>query len=412
MMRLFFGVGLLASIALVQAQSGESYQCGDNFTGELQPGALSAQHPVAVDSGTILIVRAESLPVDAERGLDLEITNQSGFVVGNISESPEDFSATIETSPLLSSGIFNINITADQSGPYQVFISCVDEDGIVTSNNNLVNPLVCGVQLDNPVIRPDALHRFYIALERDDIMTVNAITLEGQFGEMTIDTGLISPSNQVLDSIKPMFKGIDRNFDTGPVPETGVYRLYVRAFDAADGEYRLSVDCTLSDGLVIPAGQVPIIELTSTMLDADNAAIPTPETPPRLADTIEQSSGAVPTQESPLSPPIPTGVTLPLILNTPNTGSLNGGDAFSYTFDGAAEDMFELAFTRLSGDLNLGLALLTSDDAPIFSADINAAESLMMAVLLPQDDTYTIVVYDLGASGEMTAFTIQGALNP
>lgn len=413
LMRWVLSGWLLVSVVLVAAQEDTLYQCGDNLVGTLQSGASSALHRLNIASGTILIVRAEPLPIDAERSFDLQITSEGGFVVTNIDYAPEDLSTTVETSPLLRAGVYDIRVTSDEPGDYQLFISCVDEDGVVTSGNNLVNPLVCGMELDNPVIRPDALHRYYIALERDDILAVRAITLEGEFGEMTIDTGLISPSNQELDSINPMFKGIERVFDTGPLPENGVYRFYLRAFDAADSDYRLSVDCTLADGQVIIAGQVPRIELTPTILEPVNTenAVPTPtaEAPANLADTIEQSSAGSPTPEV-LADRLPDGVSTPLIPGTPNTGSLSGGDAFRYTFDGTTGNRLVLEFTRLSGDLNLGLVVLAESDTIIFEAYLNETQSLMLTSVLPEDGAYTIVVYDRGMGGTMTAFTVQGTL--
>ncbi|MEZ4670318.1 MAG: hypothetical protein R3E39_20620 [Anaerolineae bacterium] len=109
---------------------------------------------------------------------------------------------------------------------------------------------------------------------------------------------------------------------------------------------------------------------------------------------------------------------IPMIANVPMTGAVaaDGNIILGYTLDAAANDTLALSFTRLSGNLNLGLVVLSADNKIVFQASLVTSSELTTKFTLPSVGQYTIGVFRIDllppAAPEPTAFQLQATLNP
>lgn len=112
------------------------------------------------------------------------------------------------------------------------------------------------------------------------------------------------------------------------------------------------------------------------------------------------------------------GITIPFQMDIPNSGAINPGfdSVFGFTLDMNAGDKLDLTFTRLSGNLNLGLAVLSADNKIIYQASLVNAEKMSALFTLPAAGQYTIGVFKIDLlppdTPENTAFQLTGKLNP
>ncbi|MBI5668033.1 MAG: hypothetical protein HZC41_08485 [Chloroflexi bacterium] len=165
------------------------------------------------------------------------------------------------------------------------------------------------------------------------------------------------------------------------------------------GKYELHINCTLRDGTVVRAGDVVAATPTSPA-SASLVALP-PNVPgfPGLAP-IDMSNA----------------VKLPLILDTPMTGIVTptGNEVLGFTLDANANDTVELSFKKLSGNLNLGVVVLSPENKVVFYGGLVLSESLSTRFKLPLAGQYTIGVFRVDLLPpdvpEATAFQVQGTI--
>jgi hypothetical protein len=372
-------LALLCSLFVIptalQAQSTSDLSCGDTLSDSLTDSNLSHAYSMSVNTGTILVVHSDPLPLTADLNLSIEILNANSAIIGANDYTPDETSNTIETTAILASGTYQVTISGDAEGAYQLFISCIDEDGQVISNNNLVDGLACGQQIDNTMVRLNELHRYFLYLEEGVVMDVFLEALDGNFAEMTFDLGLYSPTNQELDGISEAFKDIERRIYEQNVPTGGIYRLYVKGFDSVDESYRVSIDCTLPNGnLSLSSGEDRRV-LETTLLTITNSP----------SDTVTDTP---PDDEEGLPPFI---TQFDLIDGIPNTGQLMGDEnAIAYTFSGEADEKITLSYMSIRGETSADLWLQAPDGQMIFTSSLLMAESLLMSLTLPQSGDYQI----------------------
>ena len=365
---------LLSISATLQAQSTPTLSCGDTLSDNLIVDDLTHTYAMMVNSGTILVVHSDPLPLSASLNLSLEILNANGAIIGANDYTPDESSNTIETTAILASGAYQVIVSGDEAGAYQLFVSCIDEGGQVISNNNLVAGLACGQQIDNTMIRPDELHRYFLYLEKDVVMDVFLEALFGNFSEMTFDLGLYSPTNQELDSISEAFKDIERRIYEQNVPSGGIYRLYVKGFDSVDENYRLSIDCTLSNGNLSLSGSEDRRVLEPTLLSVSESPTETETDMPSDDDSF---------------PPFVTQ--FDLIEGIPNTGQLKDDEnAIVYMFSGNEDETITLNYDWIRGTTSTDLWLQTPDGQMIFTSSLLLADTLSMQLTLPLSGDYNI----------------------
>jgi len=92
------------------------------------------------------------------------------------------------------------------------------------------------------------------------------------------------------------------------------------------------------------------------------------------------------------------------------TGAITptGSEILGYVLDANAADMLLLDFNRLSGNLNIGMVVLSADNRVVFQASLVTSSVLSSTFVLPSTGTYTVGVFRIDllplAQPEPTAF--------
>jgi hypothetical protein len=168
------------------------------------------------------------------------------------------------------------------------------------------------------------------------------------------------------------------------------------------GAYTVYLGCTLRNGTVINPGDT---------------------TPDTNTNSGNNSAPAAPTFSGTGFPGLAPvdfvdAVTTDLNLGQATKGKLPAGAnaVLGYTFVAAANDNLAFSFNRVSGNLNLGLVVLSADNKVIFQASLVTASKLNAEFTLPTAGTYTIGIYRIDLlppdAPEATAFQISVTLNP
>lgn len=89
---------------------------------------------------------------------------------------------------------------------------------------------------------------------------------------------------------------------------------------------------------------------------------------------------------------------------------------YGFVVDAGAGDTLALSYTRSSGNINLGLVVLSENNEVFFQASLVISESLSTRFTLPEAGEYTIGIFRISlvepAQAEPTLFQIKGVLNP
>ncbi len=158
------------------------------------------------------------------------------------------------------------------------------------------------------------------------------------------------------------------------------------------GAYTLFVGCTLRDGTVINAGDV----------------LPTPIPPPQPTPAGSELA--------PIT--LPGAAVIPLTSGIVSGGSIGaeGIPPYTYTFTAAPGNTLTLQVDRTSGNLNLGIVVISPTSEVLFYGGLIASNTLSTTLTLPSEGQYTIGVFRVDlvppAAPEATAFQVLGTLNP
>ena len=211
---------------------------------------------------------------------------------------------------------------------------------------------------------------------------------------------LIDPANNSLVTSSGPRDYNSEYIDNYAVAATGDYSI--RVFSGKGiGTYRILIGCILRNGTVIN----PDINIELPPQDTQNVSTSS------LASSLTDFANRIPIEILDLA-------TIPMIANVPMTGGVapDGSTILGYTFDAAANDTLALGFTRLSGNLNLGLVVLSADNKVVFQASLVTSSELTTKFTLPTAGTYTIGVFRIDLlppdAPEATAFQLTAALNP
>ncbi|MBI1282413.1 MAG: hypothetical protein GC179_30080 [Anaerolineaceae bacterium] len=166
------------------------------------------------------------------------------------------------------------------------------------------------------------------------------------------------------------------------------------------GAYTISLGCTLRNGTVVEPGDI-------SSSQTSNASSPT---------NVPSFSGTGFPGLAPVD--FANAFIIPLTVNTPISGAIPpAGDAIiGFNIDATANDNLALGFNRLSGNLNLGLVVLSADNKVIFQASLVTTSEFNAKFTLPTTGTYIIGIYRIDLlppnPPETTAFQITATLNP
>lgn len=174
------------------------------------------------------------------------------------------------------------------------------------------------------------------------------------------------------------------------------------------GSYTLSIRCTEPDGSTIEPGDVPQLAPTATLLPTPvvQAAILTNTTVPFRGVGFP---GLAPVDFSEVA-------SIPLDLDTATAGVMPlDNRILGFTLDAKANDVLDLSYKRKSGNLNLGLVVLSATNKVVFQASLVTAESLATRFTLPEAGQYTIGVFRINLVNpekpQPTAFQLLAKLN-
>lgn len=163
------------------------------------------------------------------------------------------------------------------------------------------------------------------------------------------------------------------------------------------GAFTIYLGCTLRDGTVINPGDTNV---------ADSGT----------GSSVTPFSGTGFPGLAPID--FADAVVLPFNAAVPNPGSITPGfsSVFGYSLTSSAGDVMQLDFTRTSGNLNLGLVVMSPDNRVVFQASLVTADTLSTRFTLPVAGEYTIGVSRIDLippdAPENTTFEIAATINP
>lgn len=222
------------------------------------------------------------------------------------------------------------------------------------------------------------------------------ISLFGPTGLPLLSSGFVNTpqvSSGVLSSRGTYNIAVANN--TGPSAPGGI------------GDYKLLIGCTTRNGIVKP-GDKPSPTPTP-------APLPTPTVRSALPLTTTASFSGV---GFPGLPPVDFSeiAPIPLDLDTPTNGALPlDNQILGFTLDAKANDVLDLSYKRKSGNLNLGIVVLSATNKVVFQASLVTSESLATRFTLPEAGLYTIGIFRISlvdpAKPQPTAFQLLAKLN-
>ncbi|MEZ4711632.1 MAG: hypothetical protein R3A44_30840 [Caldilineaceae bacterium] len=247
----------------------------------------------------------------------------------------------------------------------------------------------------------------------DDLKTV--IILYGP-------TGLVIDATNV-DNFAYAIPQASPSISSGTLSARGKYRLLVEnaavsvshgnvlndsTYFGGVGYYTLSVECTTSNGDRINLDDKPLPTATS-------APLPTPT----LRSAPPENSLPFSGTGFPGLPPVDfsNAITLPLPLGESVTGVMPLDEQIlGFTLEADTGDTLDLTYTRSSGNMNLGMVVLSEDNEVFFQASLVTSESLSTRFTLPESGEYTIGIFRIRlvepSQAKPTLFQIKGVLDP
>lgn len=168
------------------------------------------------------------------------------------------------------------------------------------------------------------------------------------------------------------------------------------------GVYTLAISCTLKDGTIIEPGDTILPTATPTPPPTLTPRAALPETLPTFIGTGFPGLAPVDFADA---------VTVPLLLDEKMAGVIPlDNQILGFTLDAAAGDTLDLSYTRVSGNMNLGLVVLSANNEVFFQASLVTSEALSTQFTLPEAGQYTIGVFRISlvepAEVEPTVFQL------
>jgi len=172
------------------------------------------------------------------------------------------------------------------------------------------------------------------------------------------------------------------------------------------GTYQLLIGCVLRDGTIIDPGDAP--QPTPTP-----APVPEPTVRPALPEAEISFTGIGFAGLAPVD--FSAVAEIPLLFDTAMTGVIpTGNEILGFILDAETGDTLDLSYTRRSGNMNLGLVVLSETNEVYFQASLVTSESLSTRFTLPEAGQYTIGVFRISLvepeKVEPTVFQLQGSL--
>ena len=256
-----------------------------------------------------------------------------------------------------------------------------------------------------------------------DLAPGDSVVINGsQIGDkLKYAVGLFSPTGLEIGRSKDGYVSKSPSVESGILSGRGMYLIRVAnsylgsdgdvstnlSYTGGTGVYSLAISCKLKGGKFIgPSGATE-----STDETAPNTSVVTNTQPSTLPFSGNGFPGLPPVDFS-NTVKQPLDMTKPLTLTFSPTGS----DVSGFTVDAKAGDKFSLNYKRLSGNGNLGLAVLSEKNEVIFQASLVTSDMLTTTFTFPTAGTYTIGLFRVNlvmvANPQPTKIVIDGKIIP
>jgi hypothetical protein len=257
----------------------------------------------------------------------------------------------------------------------------------------------CGTILESEFTKNNEVQVFLLTMQARDSFTAS---VEPVGDHMGFNVTVSGPSGVPIAG-DPYNTYQAPSVDSGTLSARGVYNIKVANGTTGVGLYTLSIGCVTSRGTIEP-GDAP--QPTPTP-----APLPTPTTRPALLEPQPAFTGVGFPGLAPVD--FATAVVMPLVLDTPMTGVIPiGNEILGFTLDAAAGDTLDLNYTRVSGNMNLGLVVLSENNEVFFQASLVTSAALSTRFTLPVAGQYTIGVFRISLvepeEVEPTVFQVKG----
>jgi len=272
----------------------------------------------------------------------------------------------------------------------------------------------CGDVIEGEFTKNFEGFSYTIDLAPGDSMVING----SQIGDkLKYAVGLFSPTGLEISRSNDGDTSKSPSLESGILSGRGTYLIQVaNSYLRSDGSqynnntggtgvYSLAISCKLKGGKFIgPSGATE-----STDETAPNTSVVTNTQPSTLPFSGNGFPGLAPVDFSNVTK-------IPLVTSQSVTFSPTGSDVFGLTVDAKAGDKFSLNYTRLSGNVNLGLAVLSASNEVIFQASLVTSDMLTTTFTFPTAGTYTIGLFRVNlvmvANPQPTKIVIDGKIIP
>lgn len=258
-------------------------------------------------------------------------------------------------------------------------------------------PVLCGDTITGEVEGDQSVY-YGLELNAGDTMSLKLEQI-GNTNDMRFwvydrgDNNLVTLNADLAGQAKPsnswIYGAAELNLT---VPVRGTYKIEIFDRNKVIGTYTLYVAC-VQGGVEVAAGE-----------DAPQVQIERPGSSPAFSGV--GFPGLAPVDFSAVA-------RLPLPLDVPLSGAItpNGGEIIGFTLDAEAGAVLDLSVTRLSGNLNLGVVMLSADNQIVFQASMIVSDTLFTRLAVPAAGQYTIGVFRVDLlppdAPEASAFTVQ-----
>lgn len=247
-------------------------------------------------------------------------------------------------------------------------------------------PSECGQIITAEFLENRDVHEYALDFLPGDILD---ITVEYIGEGADINLWLISPAGNNVSSVDPGGAApVLNDFEIG---STGTFIVHLQGYHA--GAYRVSFGCVLN-GVSINPGDVITNDPNLTQNSSQTSqfsGIGFPGLPSVNMESVAR---------------------IPMLISTPITGAVTqtGNEILAYTFEVDAGVPVDVSFTKLSGNLNIGMVILSPDNQVVFQASLITSETLATRLTLPSNGQYIVGVFRVDITPplvpEPTAFQV------
>jgi hypothetical protein len=426
---MIFCLSLVQSFLIPTGVSAQNapVKCGDVIKGDLAKANQMIGYPILLSPGYKLTISGQA-------------DGTSQLIFGVVLDGPagkrvfphEDVDVTLSATPFLVTGrmaaygIHTIYVfNKDKTGAFQIGISCELPNGdivpvgasktapqptgkpktitlpIATILGNSLRQLQCGNVIASEFSQNEQVHAFSLEMVPGDLSFQIALQ---PFGDALYVSGaVLDPSSKVVASTWNLYTAPNAQFNVTPVTQ-GNYRIFVSNHAITDnGAVRYAGNKNYMGGLGIYTLTVSCLLKGNKLVAPDPSKLDQPTTA-NASDSPSASATSI---------DISKLIKIPLIASTPMSGAVTstGSEVYGYTLDAKANAVLNLNFTRIQGNLNLGLAVLAADGKTLlYQSNLFGTQTTSVQITIPTDGQYFVVVYrtdPVPDKSEATAFTVQ-----